>query len=70
MGFKCTYLFINISYFVSLFFCLFSLCRDDWYVFEKERNFWINGHFSKGPKGFGLMDICGSQKYPEPCPNS
>ena len=52
---------------MSLFFCLFSLCRDDWFVFKEE---WIKDVYLSGPKNYGLMDICGSKKNPKPCPNS
>ena len=65
MGFKCAYLVTNISYFMSLVFCVLCLCRSDWYVFKDKRADGING-----PKNsFGLMDLpCSNPEHP--CPKS
>ena len=59
MSFKSAYLKLTISYFFSLFFCLFNVCKNDW-----------THHYILSDKYFGLINICETEENPESCPIS
>ena len=67
MGFKCTYIVTNISYFLSLVFCVLSMFRSDWYVLKDKR--YIAALKDGAPISFGLMEVpCNNPEHP--CPKS